>query len=98
MSNPLNGIDTDRWYLVWIVVSVLGLGGAMAVKEPRYVGIAFGALLFGMGELINHPKRQSIHPGWMITNRSRSPSLLGNIVVYAGLLIAGYNGFRVAIG
>lgn len=102
MSNPLAGIDTDRWYLVWIICCMLGLTGAMLAKEPRYVGVAFGLLLFGMGELINHPLRHAYwHDGYDIratkTMRSRKNSILGLLVAGVGLVIAVWNGYRLLL-
>ncbi len=101
MGNPFSGLDADRWYLLWIAASLLGLLGAMAAKEPRYVGVAFGCVLFGFGELINHPKRMRIgHDGYQvrfeITDRTRKNSVLGVGMILLGLLFAGYNIVRLA--
>lgn len=56
--------------------------------------IAFGILLIGTGEWINHPLQKSITFGDQerssfirIRHRKRNPSVLGNLLEIAGLLL-----------
>ena len=88
MSNPLNGIDFDRWYVVVIVISLVVLLACVVARQPTYSLIAVGVLLFGIGELIQHPMRQALIPRGIITNRTRQWSVFGTLWNIAGIAAA----------
>lgn len=90
MSNPLNGIDFDRWYVVVIVISLVVLLACIVAKQPTYTLIAAGVLLFGLGELIQHPLRQAFVPGGIMNIRTRKWSVFGALWNIAGLAAAAY--------
>lgn len=102
MSNPLAGIDTDRWYLLVIVASIIGLIASIAAHERTYVAAAFGCLLFGIGEVINHPYQEKL--GWdagqrfKVSGRPRSNKRGGVAMSGLGILIAGIAILRSAFG
>lgn len=88
MSNPLNGIDFDRWYIVVIVIALVVLLACIVARQPTYTLIALGALLYGVGELIQHPRRQTVFPGGILTDRTRQWSVFGTLWNIAGLAAA----------
>jgi hypothetical protein len=97
VNNPLKDLDVDRWYLVLLVLSMLELIASIFAKERIYTGLCFGMLLFGMGELINHPMRQMIVPRGIITSHTRRWTFIGTVFDIAGVLVTAWFAYRLAI-
>ncbi|MCA1199154.1 hypothetical protein K9B35_14345 [Sphingomonas sp. R647] len=97
MSNPLNGIDADRWYLVWLAVSVVLLVASIAADKPLYAGLCAGLTAIGMGETINHPLRQGFVPGYEVTIRTRSPKFLGWLLDIVGVGLLCWFTYKLAV-
>ena len=96
MDNPLKEIDFDRWYVVLLAVATIALVASIAAKERLYTGLSFGFILIGIGELINHPMRVRFNAFIKITSRRRLPSLLGNLIDAAGLILVLLFSYRLA--
>ena len=71
MSNPLKGVDYDRWYVVFIVMAFMGCMGALAAGKMLVLGLCFGFLLIGFGELIMHPVQRTYIGHWEIEGMPR---------------------------
>lgn len=97
MSNPLSGIDTDRWYLVWLVVSVVLLVASIAADKQLYAGLCAGLVAIGMGETFNHPRREGFVPGFKITIRTRSPRLFGWLLDLIGVILVLWFAYKLAV-
>lgn len=95
MADPLGSVDFDRWYIAWLVISLVLLIACIAAHERQYSLLALGSLVFGMGELINHPRRQSFHPGFKITDRSRLNSLFGILLDAIGVALMATAAYRL---
>ncbi|PZU59802.1 MAG: hypothetical protein DI547_04825 [Sphingobium sp.] len=94
MSNPFDKIDFDRWPTVWVAISVVVLLACIAVKDRTGSIIAVGSLIFGMGELRNHPMRQRLIPGGIITSRRRLNSPFGLLLDAIGILLIAYGIYK----
>lgn len=88
MSNPLSGLNFDRWWNVWVAVSTVALIACIASKERLFAGMALGSVIYGIGELANHEPRERILPGWHITSRARRWTAFGTFLNLLGLAIA----------
>lgn len=97
LHNPLRGLDVDRWYLVLIVLSMIGLVASIVAKERVYTGLCFGFVLIGMGELINHPLRKSFGNGFEYVSRRRMWRPHGIAFDLAGVVLVGMFGYRLAM-
>ena len=86
----------DDWYKAALLVSLVVLIAAIVVGRDDVAVIAAGVLIFSFGEWINHPERESFHPGngygqaFKFTDKRRSPSLFGTVLDLLGLAIIGY--------
>jgi hypothetical protein len=90
MTSPLSNLQIDAWYKGVIVVAAAVLIGSLAFQTPHITILALGFLFIGFGEWINHPRRQGIIPGYIVTSTARAPSAFGwsvNVVGAALILI-----------
>lgn len=95
VSNPLENIDFDRWDVVWIVASLVALVTCIAAKERNGAIMATGLLIFGLGELKNHPHRQTIYDDRIVvTSRRRLNSPFGLLLDTLGIGILGWGIYK----
>jgi hypothetical protein len=100
--NPLGNLKLDAWYSIVIAVSAAALLIALGTKEHGIALVALGALLFGIGEMINHPRvtryvPQTIEsPGFLGVGHPRDPRWLGLVVDVIGLAVIGLGIYHLA--
>jgi hypothetical protein len=82
MSDPLSRLRIEHW---WHAFTALGAAGTVAALafDPNVISqkdallFSFGLFLFGIGQWINHPRSQSVIPGFIVTSHHRQPSFVG---------------------
>lgn len=87
VSNPLRGANFDMWYHLWIICALLVLMASIVSGQNLWALGALGGLLFGIGELRNHPKRTTVVHDWKIEDRRRSPSFFGVLLNIIGVIL-----------
>ena len=97
MGSSLGPVNFDRWPTVWVAGSLIGLVAAIGSGNPIYVGFALGSLLFGMGELVSHPKQQRFGYGAIITGYPRRWSLFGTILDILGIGIMVLSAYKAGL-
>lgn len=82
-----------------ILASLWIIQPSLVANSQTLFYLAVGAFLFGIGEIVNHPKQtagnytdNSASDLRRIHHRSRNPCLLGNLLVIAGIIFL-FTGF-----
>lgn len=100
MSNPLSSLKIDHWWHAFTATGAAGFIAAIAV-EPKSIPqrdlilLSLSLLLFGVGQWINHPIQQSIHPRGICTGYPRRTHLLGFLLEILGCVIFAVEVFRI---
>lgn len=88
----LSSLAIDAWYklVIWLGVAVLLLGLSVRLQVPNRAAIALGlgAVIFGIGQWINHPLQTRVDPHGIATSYNRQPRLGGVLTEVAGAAIA----------
>ena len=102
MSNPLQNLKIDYWYKAVLVVGAVALVLSLTVElkgasNSTVLLFSLSAVFIGIGEWINHPLQTVIYPpsaqfpgGLKGEGYKRSNSILGVCFIIAGVVIAGY--------
>lgn len=100
MENPLSKLALDAWYKVLIMVGSFtillnGAGLLPAYPTRETFIIAFGSVVLGIGEWINHPLNETAYPrtanmpAIKLVDYSWRPSPVGIIfdIIGAGMIL-----------
>ncbi len=94
MDGLMSGLKIDSWYKALIAASLVVLIAALTANRNDVALIAAGALIFGFGEWINHPKRSGVVPGYIITSTARDASAFGLLLDGAGIALVLFGAYR----
>lgn len=99
----MTGMAIDAWWKGMIAVGAVILGAGVFGRDQGAVALGIGFVLLGLGEWINHPRREGmIGDGlerYKIVSTARRPSLFGTVFSIAGggLLLAGVARLAIAL-
>lgn len=85
MADQVEGLAITTWYKAVVAVGALALAAAITASEHAIAIVACGAIIIGVGEWINHPRRISIRGNLKITDVSRETNAVGIAVDLVGL-------------
>jgi len=100
MSNPLSNMKIEHWWHAFTILGGAGMIGAFAFHSDRAIQrdaffAFFGIFLFGVGQWINHPIKQTLIPGGILTAHHRHSSFLGICFELLGGIIFVAEAFRI---
>lgn len=95
----LSSLAIDAWYklVIWLGVAVLllGLSVQLQVSSRGAIALGLGAVIFGIGQWINHPLQTRVHRTGIATSHNRSPRLGGVLAEIAGATLMAWGGWLV---
>jgi len=100
MTNPLSGLKIEHWWHAFTILGGAGMIGALAIRsdcslqrDPFFA--FFGLFLFGVGQWINHPIKQTLISGGILTTHQRHAYPLGIVFEILGGIIFVVEAFRI---
>lgn len=97
----MGSVKIEHWWIGMLVAGVAVFSAGGIAKDRTLVAVGLGLLMFGIGEWMNHPRKERIEFGaggtWKFSGYPRHATFVGSVFSFLGCLLLGAGVVRVAI-